>query len=91
MALQSRDCRLPYVFAGTAATRAIYTGVTPFAIDYLNNPNKKKIKNRYRYRKKFPIIDSQDLEVGKFLRGQGRREGGGGGGGIGSGNETNSN
>ena len=38
---------------------------------------------------KFPVINSQELQIGKFLTGQGRREDRGGGGGIGTGNKIN--
>ena len=39
---------------------------------------------------KFPVMISQELQIGKFLTGQGRREDKGGGG-IVTGNEINSN
>ena len=47
---------------------------TPFAITSLNNPN-NKIGIGIG---KFPVINSQELQSGEFLTGQGRREDGGG-------------
>ena len=45
---------------------------TPFAIAYLNNPKKNRIGM-------FPVINSQEIQIGKFQTGQGRREDRGGG------------
>ena len=49
---------------------------TPFTTTYLNNPSKLDIRIGIG---KFPVMNSQELHIGKFLTGQGRREDGGGG------------
>ena len=47
---------------------------TPFAITYQNHSKKNGIGIG-----KFPVINSQELQIGKFLTGQGSREDRGGG------------
>ena len=44
---------------------------TPFTIAYLNDLNKLKIGIGIG---KFPVMNTQESQIGKFLTGQGRRE-----------------